>query len=127
MSELAVTVNYALDDTERLVRAALKDQGFGVLTEIDVAQTFREKLNVTRRPLKILGACNPVMAHEAITRSIDVTLALPCNVVLDEVSPTQTKVSIADPTTMMPGATFSDLVDDAKSRLTKVLQSLSDQ
>lgn len=124
MSELSITVDHTIEDTERLVRSALAGQGFGVLSEIDVARIFQEKLNVTRQPLKILGACNPEMANEAITRNVDVALALPCNVVLDEILPNRTKVSIADPAIMMPDAAFSDLVANAKERLKMVLESL---
>lgn len=125
MGELSVIIDQPLEKAEASVRLALKEQGFGVLTEIDVAQVFKDKLDVTRRPLKILGACNPVMASEAISRDIDVALVLPCNVVLDAVSDTQTVVSIADPMTIMPGADLFDLVDQAKKRLAAVLETLT--
>ena len=125
MSELSVVVDEPMARVEEKVRAALKDQGFGVLTEIDVSGVFKEKLGVERSPLKILGACNPVMANESLMRYPDAALMLPCNVVLDALSDTQTRVSIADPTLMMPEPVLSDLVADAKARLRAALSVLS--
>jgi len=125
LNELSVVVDEPMARVEEKVRAALKDQGFGVLTEIDVSGVFKEKLGVERSPLKILGACNPVMANESLTRYPDAALMLPCNVVLDALSDTQTRVSIADPTLMMPEPVLSDLVADAKARLRAALSALS--
>ena len=86
---------------------ALKTEGFGVLTEIDVADTLKKKLNVDFRRYRILGACNPALAHQALQASLEVGLMLPCNVIVYEgeggravvsaVDPAQTPVAQADP------------------------------
>ena len=94
----------------------LASQGFGILTEIDVAATFKAKLGVERPPLKILGACNPRLAYQAIELDPSVALMLPCNVVL-AVDGERTHVSIADPRTLMPGDALASLADDAARRL----------
>lgn len=125
MSELTTVVGRSLEATEELVRAALKEQGFGVLTEIDVAQVFHDRLGVQRTPLKILGACNPVMANDALTRLPEAALMLPCNVVLDGAQEGATRVSIADPTVLMPEEVLADLVSDAKARLLAVLDAIT--
>lgn len=124
-NDLTVTLEVPIDEAEQMVRSELKEQGFGVLTEIDVARVFAEKLDVSRRPLKILGACNPVMAHDALSRDATVALALPCNVVLDSTRDDVTTISIADPSIMMPGEEFADLAGEAKSRLMAVLAALA--
>src|SRR5664280_1008293 len=86
MKAIETTVSTALPETEAIVRSALKAQGFGVLTEMDVAATLKEKIGVDRSPLKILGACNPDFANRALTIDPTVSLLLPCNVVLETVA-----------------------------------------
>ena len=83
MQSFDTTVAASLEDIEPKVRAALQEQGFGVLTEIDVAATLRAKLGVERPALKILGACNPDFANRALGIDPTVSLVLPCNVVLE--------------------------------------------
>lgn len=73
-----------LSEMEKHVRTALAKQHFGVITEIDIQATLRQKLNVSHPPHKILGACNPELAHAALEENEDVALALPCNIVLYE-------------------------------------------
>ncbi len=107
------------------IRQALADQGFGILTEIDVAQVLATKLGVERAALKILGACNPALVNVALERDPDVALALPCNVVLRALSDTATTVSIADPAVILPGADVAELAAEARSRLSAALASLS--
>lgn len=97
VTSLETTVALPLDQAEAAVRARLADHGFGVLSEIDVAATLRAKLGVERPPLKILGACNPSIAHRALSIDPSVALLLPCNVVLESAEEGRTRVAIADP------------------------------
>ena len=87
MRSLDTVVDQPIDRAENAVRKALAAEGFGVLTEIDVAATFEAKLGVTGPPLKILGACHPALAHRALELNPTVALVLPCNVVLREAAP----------------------------------------
>ena len=116
MKGIETTVELPIERAEAVVREALASQGFGILTEIDVAATFKAKLGVERPPLKILGACNPQLAYQAIELDPSVALMLPCNVVL-AADGERTHVTIADPRTLMPGDAFASLVDDAVKRL----------
>ncbi|MHB1535571.1 MAG: DUF302 domain-containing protein [Acidimicrobiales bacterium] len=120
MNGITVTTTKSFADTEEAVRAALGDAGFGVLTEIDVAATLKAKLDVDRPPLKILGACNPSLAHQALAADPSVALVLPCNVVL-ETTDDGTRVTAADPRELMTDASLSALADDAAERLRQAL------
>ncbi len=124
MDQLTVTLQQPMAEVETAVRAALSDQGFGILAEIDVAEILATKLGVHRAPLKILGACNPVLANQALDVSLDVALSLPCNVVLHAIDDDTTTVTIADPAVIMPGDDFRELVEDARTRLGAALASL---
>jgi uncharacterized protein (DUF302 family) len=124
MRAIEFTVAQPLAQAEALVRKALSDQGFGVLTEIDVAATFKAKLGVERDALKILGACNPALAHRALEIDPAAALMLPCNVVLSAVSG-GTSVSIADPKELMPDPAMADLAGEAAARLAAVASALS--
>ncbi len=117
------TVAAPLDETEAKVRAALQEQGFGVLTEIDVASTLRAKLGVERPPLKILGACNPSFANRALGIDPSVALLLPCNVVLEAVDG-GTHVGIVDPRSMMDDPQFAELAEEAADRLRAALDAV---
>ena len=90
----------SIDDAETRVRQALTDQGFGVLTEIDVQATMKKKLDEDMPAYRILGACNPKMAHQAIGIEPRVGAMLPCNVILRE-TPEGTEVSAIDPVESM--------------------------
>ena len=121
MKAIETTVQRTIEEAEAAVRAALGDQGFGVLTEIDVAATLKAKLSVDRAPLKILGACDPSLAHRALQRDPSVSLLLPCNVVLEPAGD-GTRVAAADPRELMPGPEFADLADQAAGRLRAALE-----
>ncbi len=85
-TDYSFTATYplSLSETEKHVRAALTKEHFGIITEIDVQATLKQKLNVSHPPHKILGACNPQLAYDALKDNPDVALALPCNIVLYE-------------------------------------------
>jgi uncharacterized protein (DUF302 family) len=105
------------------VRASLAEEGFGVLTEIDVAHTLATKIGVEREPLKILGACNPQFAHRALEMDISISLLLPCNVVLAQTDG-GTHVSAVDPRALMDSDEFNELASDAAARLTRAIEAL---
>lgn len=123
MKAIQTTITAPLADAELIVRSALRDQGFGVLTEMDVAAILKEKIGIDRSPLKILGACNPDFANRALTIDPTVSLLLPCNVVLETVA-NGTHVAIADPREIMPGVELADLADGAARLLIAVIAAI---
>jgi uncharacterized protein (DUF302 family) len=111
------------------VTEALKIEGFGVLTEIDVKATLKKKLDVDFRPYKILGACNPHLAHRALTIDPQIGLLLPCNVVVSQVEAGTVEVSLVDPISMLGILSSSELevvAEEARTRLQRVAGSLQD-
>ncbi len=125
MDDLRCEIDQPLADVEPRVRAALAAEGFGILTEIDVAATLHAKLGVDRAPLRVLGACNPALINEALARDPDVALALPCNVVLEALDENTTRVAIADPAQLMDDPRLADLVADARQRLRRALDEIT--
>ena len=124
MDAIETTVALPIAEAEAQVRDALAANGFGVLTEIDIAATFKAKLGIDRPPLKILGACNPGFANRAIALDPSTALVLPCNVVL-EATDSGTSVRVADPRSMMPDPAFADLANEAAAKLTAAVESLN--
>lgn len=124
MQSFDTTVDAPLEEIEPKVRAALQEQGFGVLTEIDVAATLRAKLGVERPPLKILGACNPEFANRALGIDPTVSLVLPCNVVL-EATDAGIHVGVVDPRALMDDPAFDDLAREAAERLRAVVEAVA--
>ncbi len=115
-----------MDETRERVEAALAEQGFGILTEIDVQATLREKLGIERAPYLILGACNPQLAHRALEADPSVGALLPCNVVL-RAEDDRTRVEIMDPSAAMAIAETAGLAavaDEARERLRQVVSAL---
>lgn len=129
-NKLGFTVRVQADYETVLTRTieALKVEGFGVLTEIDVKETMKKKLNVDLAPYKILGACNPPLAHRALTAAPEVGLLLPCNVTVRQLEDGATEVALIDPIMMMSVVDHPDLkpvADEARARLEQVAQSLA--
>ena len=123
----SVRLNLDFQETLSQVTAALKAEGFGVLTEIDVKETLKKKLDVDFPPYKILGACNPPLAYRALQTAPEVGLLLPCNVVVSAVEDGVTEVSLVDPLAMLGVLAYPDLrpvAEDAAARLDRVAEAL---
>ncbi|MFE9694504.1 DUF302 domain-containing protein [Micromonospora sp. NPDC005806] len=125
---MTVRLSAGFAPTLERVRAALKDQGFGVLTEIDMRATLREKLGVELADYVILGACNPPLAHRAVQADPAIGLLLPCNVVVRAEGPDCTVVQAMDPQVMVQLSDASELravADEAGARLRAALDAVS--
>jgi uncharacterized protein (DUF302 family) len=123
---IQATMHGSFNEVIEKTTAALKTEGFGVLTRIDVHTTFKEKLNADFRKYTILGACNPPLAHRALLANADVGLLLPCNVTVQEEGG-EVVVTAVDPEVMlgvMPAnAEVKAVAEDAKARLERVIAS----
>lgn len=121
-------VTASFSDAIERVTAALKTEGFGVLTDIDVAATMKVKLDKDMPPYRILGACNPPLAHQAISAEPEIGLLLPCNVVVRAIDDATTRISFMDPEAVLqlvdqPG--IEVLAADVKARLHRVMVAVS--
>jgi uncharacterized protein (DUF302 family) len=116
-----------VDEADARVRDLLKEEGFGILTEIDVRATLRQKLDAEFRPYRILGACNPPLAHRALQAEPLIGLLLPCNVVVEEAPSGGSKVSFLDPVValgMVGNSELEPVAADAAARLRRVAERL---
>lgn len=129
MYSVSTKVSGNLDDTLEKVTEALKSEGFGILSDIDVAKTLKTKLGVDQLPYRILGACNPELAHQAVTAEPDIGALLPCNVVVREDADGSVRVLFMDPMTVLSlvdNPAVSELASEVRQRLDRVLESISD-
>jgi uncharacterized protein (DUF302 family) len=127
MYSFKTSVGGDMEQVEARVVEALKKEGFGVLTEIDVRATMKAKLGIEKRPYRILGACNPPLANQAIDAEPDIGLLLPCNVVIRQEEDGGVTVAFMDPVAVLQlveGEHIAEMARDVKGRLQRVRDSL---
>ena len=126
-----IALDQPYEKAVEMVTAALKEEGFGVLTEIDVKATLKKKLDEDFRPYVILGACNPPLAHKALTAAPEVGMMLPCNVTVEASDEGGSVVHILDPKFMMGVSDFAEnkalreVAEQAHEKLDRVARSLA--
>lgn len=124
---IRTTLRTSFEEAIQKTTEALKTEGFGVLTQIDVKVTLKEKINVDFRRYQILGACNPVLAHRALSANADVGLLLPCNVTVQEAGD-EVIVTAVDPMQMLgvlkEDSAVQAVASEARTKLEKVISSL---
>lgn len=129
MYSFSVNVNVAFDDAVEKVTNALKEEGFGVLTDIDFAATIKNKLGIERSQYRILGACNPPLANQAVDADPDAGVLLPCNVVVRDNDDGSCAVVFMDPMAVISlsgNAEVAKVAREANDRLQRVKQALLD-
>ncbi|MFN4762978.1 DUF302 domain-containing protein [Gillisia sp. Q332] len=120
------TVDYNFDEAIDKITEELKKEGFGILTEIDVKETFKKKLDVDFRKYRILGACNPNMAYQAIQHEPRIGTMLPCNVIVQELENGKVEVSAVDPVASMMAVennNLGEVAKDVRNKLKKVIEN----
>jgi uncharacterized protein (DUF302 family) len=127
---IEVRVNHSFQETLNMIQEALKVEGFGVLTSIDVQTTMKEKLDIDFRPYTILGACNPSLAHRVLTQDAVAGLLLPCNVTVEEDTDSSSIVRIANPELILAVGSLeqneevSAVAQEARLRLERVAEAM---
>lgn len=122
-----ISVDLPYDEAIEATKAALKEEGFGVLTEIDVRKTLKEKIDADFEPYIILGACNPKLAHRALQAEHEIGLLLPCNVIVHDDGDGRSKVSVMDPNAAMglvEGDAVAAVAAEARQKLERALERL---
>lgn len=119
--------NISFDEAIQKVTEALKEEGFGVLTEIDVKETFRKKLDVDFKPYRILGACNPQFAYKALQAEDKIGTMLPCNVIVQQTEAGAIDVAVVDPVASMQAVDnegLAGIAGEVRDKLKEVLKKL---
>ncbi len=120
-------VGYSFDETINKVFEELKKEGFGVLTEIDVKETLKKKLDVDFRKYKIFGACNPPLAYKALSKEENIGVLLPCNVIVQEKENGEVQVSTVNPIESMRAVgnkELEEVANEVSEKLRRVLENL---
>ena len=120
-------INESFDKTIVKVVLSLKNEGFGVLTEIDVKETLKKKMDVDFQKYTILGACNPSFAYQALKAENKIGIMLPCNVIVQEISDGQTEIAAVDPVASMKAVenpALLEIANQVQEKLKKVIKSL---
>lgn len=120
-------LNSTFDEAVSKATEELKKEGFGIITEIDVKETLRKKLNMDFRQYKILGACNPQFAYQALLKEDKIGTMLPCNVIVQEIGGGKTEVAAVDPIASMQAVRNPELAEIAvqvQAKLKKVIENL---
>lgn len=121
------TLNISFEEAIGRVKDELKKEGFGILTEIDVKETLKKKLNVDFKKYKILGACNPPFAYKALQVEDKIGLMLPCNVIVQETTESKVEISAVDPVASMQAIenhALKEIAAEIRDKLKKVIDSL---
>lgn len=124
---IRTTVKGSYEETIPRVTEALKQEGFGILTQIDVKDTLKKKLNLDFPKYVILGACNPLLAHQALSAETEIGLLLPCNVIVYEGKDGKTVVAAQDPDAalgLVGNPALAPIAKDARERLVRMIKSL---
>lgn len=121
------TLNISFEEAIGRVKDELKKEGFGILTEIDVRETLKEKLNVDFKKYKILGSCNPPFAYKALQIEEKIGTMLPCNVIVQETTESKVEISAVDPVASMQAVenpALKEIAAEIRDKLKKVIDSL---
>lgn len=116
-----------LEEAQKRVESALMEEGFGILTQVDVQATLKKKLGIDFRPYRILGACNPPLAHQALSQEDKIGTMLPCNVIVQQISPSQVEVAAVDPVASMQSVNnpkLAKIAQEVRDKLQRVIANL---
>jgi uncharacterized protein (DUF302 family) len=124
------TINGNFNDIKERITELLKNEGFGVLTEIDIKQTLKNKLNVDFKKYTILGACNPTFAHKALQAENKIGTMLPCNIIIQEIAPNSIEVSSINPLVSMQAVKnkqLENIAQEVSNKLQNVINNLNNE